>query len=79
MVTADRFMTETRAMRWDPADDVRALLAFEGDPWETEDQRAWTDASFKSYAPPLAWPHPVTLQAGDTQGGGAHVGANRVV
>jgi len=78
MVTADRFMTETRAMRWDPADDVRALLAFEGDPWETEDQRAWTDASFKSYAPPLAWPHPVTLQAGATKAVGVRLEVARI-
>lgn len=61
LVTADQFMTEIRAMRWEPADDLRASLMFDGDLWETEDQRAWTDASFKSYSPPLSRPHPVTL------------------
>ena len=61
LVTADRFMTEIRAMRWEPAADLRASLKFDGDLWETEDQRAWTDASFKSYSPPLSRPHPVTL------------------
>jgi hypothetical protein len=40
------------------------LTPFDGEPWETEDQRAWTDASFKSYSPPIDWPHPVELAAG---------------
>jgi hypothetical protein len=32
---------------------------FEGDLFETEDQRNWTDASFKTYSTPLSlgWPH----------------------
>jgi D-apionolactonase len=29
------------------------VLAFSGELFETEDQRNWTDASFKTYAPPL--------------------------
>ena len=38
---------------------------FEGaDPWETEDQRNWTDASYKTYYRPLALPFPYTLAAG---------------
>ena len=30
-----------------------------------EDQRNWTDASFKTYCTPLARPFPVPVQAGD--------------
>lgn len=39
-------------------------VGFEGDVFEMEDQRNWTDASFKTYSRPLALPVPVTLDAG---------------
>lgn len=47
-----------------PAFDIRALeaegvtVAFEGDAFEMEDQRNWTDASFKTYSRALADPFP---------------------
>ncbi len=41
-----------------------AELEFEGDVFETEDQRNWTDASFKTYCTPLALPFPVEIKAG---------------
>jgi D-apionolactonase len=66
LVTAERFASGYRSMRWQPTEGLATSLAFEGDTWETEDQRAWTDASFKSYSPPLDRPHPVTLEAGAT-------------
>jgi hypothetical protein len=57
---------EIRAMRWPVAEGVWAELEFEGDIFETEDQRNWTDTSFKTYCTPLRIPIPVTLQPGDT-------------
>lgn len=39
-------------------------LMFEGDVFETEDQRNWTDASFKTHCTPADLPIPVTLAAG---------------
>ena len=42
----------------------RAEVEFEGDLFEMEDQRNWTDASFKTYGTPLALPFPVEIQAG---------------
>ena len=36
----------------------------EGDTFETEDQRNWTDASFKTYCTPLGLPYPVTVAEG---------------
>ena len=36
-------------------------------PFEMEDQRLWTDASFKSYTPPLSAPHPYPLSPGALQ------------
>jgi hypothetical protein len=43
---------------------VWAALTFEGDVFETEDQRNWTDASFKTYCTPLKLPFPVPVVAG---------------
>lgn len=37
---------------------------FEGDLFETEDQRNWTDASFKTYSTPLRQPFPIEIPAG---------------
>src|SRR5262249_10169814 len=41
------------------ADGLLARFEFEGDLFEMEDQRNWTDASFKTYSTPitLGWPH----------------------
>ena len=40
-------------------------LKFEGDIFETEDQRNWGDASFKTYCTPLSLPFPRALKVGD--------------
>ena len=40
-------------------------IRFEGDLWEMEDQRNWTDASYKTYSTPLRIPYPVQLREGD--------------
>jgi len=41
-----------------------AELSFAGDVFETEDQRNWTDASFKTYSTPLSLPYPVRIEEG---------------
>ncbi|MGA1836660.1 hypothetical protein VD659_06975 [Herbiconiux sp. 11R-BC] len=51
-------------LRW-TSDGVRSELFFAGDVFEMEDQRNWTDASFKSYSTPLELPFPVLLEVGD--------------
>lgn len=40
-------------------------LEFEGELFETEDQRNWTDASFKTFCTPLRLPFPVPVRTGD--------------
>ncbi len=45
-------------------DGVATELAFTGDVFEMEDQRNWTDASFKTYSTPLSLPFPVLVEAG---------------
>jgi D-apionolactonase len=48
----------------DLADGSTARFAFEGDLWETEDQRNWTDASFKTYCTPIKLGFPHELREG---------------
>ncbi len=45
--------------------DADVDISFEGDVFETEDQRNWTDASFKTYCPPLRLPFPRSFGAGE--------------
>lgn len=52
------------AMQWQSGSN-RYRLEFEGDIFEMEDQRNWTDASFKTYCTPLAEPFPVEVRAGE--------------
>jgi D-apionolactonase len=42
--------------------DVR--IALEGDIFETEDQRNWSDASYKTFCTPLSRPFPVEVKSG---------------
>ncbi|PZE86630.1 hypothetical protein DEJ00_17360 [Curtobacterium sp. MCLR17_039] len=48
------------------AGPVALSLDLTGDVFETEDQRNWTDASFKTYSTPLAEPFPVAITPGTT-------------
>ena len=43
---------------------VQAEVRFAGDTFEMEDQRNWTDASYKTYCTPIDLPKPVQVQAG---------------
>lgn len=45
-------------------DGLETSLRFSGDVFEMEDQRNWTDASFKTYSTPLSLPLPVLVEAG---------------
>jgi hypothetical protein len=44
---------------------LKATVRMDGDAWEMEDHRNWSDASFKTYVRPLALPWPYTLKAGE--------------
>lgn len=49
-----------------PAGGARIGLEFSGEVFEMEDQRNWTDASFKTYCRPQTWPQPYSIAVGDT-------------
>ena len=62
---------------WQPFKDIRAIsheaapglmahCRFEGDVFEMEDQRAWSDASYKTYVRPLERPWPYVMEAGES-------------
>ncbi len=46
-------------------DGLAVDVAFSGDVFEMEDQRNWTDASYKTYSRPLALPFPYRIGAGE--------------
>ena len=55
---------DVRAITHEIAPGVQAEVRFEGDVFETEDQRNWTDTSYKTYSTPLSLPLPVEIPAG---------------
>jgi D-apionolactonase len=57
-------MMNLRAIRHSFAPGATVECRMEGDAYEMEDQRNWTDASYKTYVRPLAKPWPYTLGAG---------------
>lgn len=55
---------EMRALTLLYADGLRMRIEMEGDIFEMEDQRNWTDASYKTFCTPLRLPFPVSIAAG---------------
>jgi len=55
---------ELQALTHQVAPGVWAQVRFSGDIFEMEDQRNWTDASFKTFCTPLRLPYPVQVEAG---------------
>ncbi len=55
---------EIREISHELAPNLWAHVRMEGDRFEMEDQRNWTDASFKTYCTPLEIPYPVTVTKG---------------
>ncbi|MBX3566487.1 MAG: hypothetical protein KF914_00420 [Rhizobiaceae bacterium] len=56
---------DVRAMSHEIAPGCWATCTMEGDAYETEDQRNWSDASYKTYIRPLTKPWPYTLPKGE--------------
>jgi hypothetical protein len=56
---------DVRAITHEPVKGVRVEVRFDGDVFETEDQRNWTDGSFKTYSRPLERPFPYRIEAGE--------------
>lgn len=56
---------DVRAIRHQVGPGVHAEVQFRGAVFETEDHRNWTDASFKTYATPMADGSPVPVGTGE--------------
>jgi len=57
---------DIRSLAHDVVNGCTVTCTMEGDAYEMEDQRNWTDASYKTYIRPLSKPHPYRLTAGAT-------------
>ena len=55
---------EIRAIEHEVAPGVTARCLMTGDVFEMEDQRNWSDASYKTYVRPLALPWPYVMESG---------------
>jgi hypothetical protein len=58
-------MINISGLEWQPAENIHIKLQFSGDIFEMEDQRNWTDASYKTYCRPLSLPFPVEIKKGE--------------
>ncbi len=55
---------QIRALTHEVVPGVRAEVRFDGEVFEMEDQRNWTDASYKTYGTPLDLPRPARVEMG---------------
>lgn len=58
-------LTNLTKMVTHPAHAAELTIWFEGETFETEDHRNWSDAGWKTYCTPLAHPSPRALRRGD--------------
>ncbi len=64
LVSPHQPFLDVRALAQQVVPGVEVEVRMEGDSFETEDQRNWSDASFKTYCPPLRLPIPMEIQKG---------------
>lgn len=64
-VRSDQPLFDLAAVTHHPDPGLAVTVRFQGDVFEMEDQRNWTDASFKTYCTPLALPLPHQVRKGD--------------
>lgn len=64
LVSPHQPFQDIRSISHTVANGVTADVVFEGETFEMEDHRNWTDASYKTYCTPLAKPYPVEVPQG---------------
>jgi len=65
LISPHQPMKNIMEMAWKIDAIGEAKIQFEGEIFEMEDQRNWTDDSYKTYCRPLVLPYPYTLKKGD--------------
>ena len=63
-ISPDPVFTDIKTVSYQVEPDLWARVRFSGGNFEMEDQRNWTDDSFKSYCPSIALPVPVEIKKG---------------
>lgn len=63
-ISAHQPAKNIRTLTHEVAPGIHAKVEFEGEVFEMEDQRNWTDGSFKTYCTPLSIPYPVEIAKG---------------
>ncbi len=63
-VSPDQPAFDIAALTQRPVDGLAVTVAMEGEAFEMEDQRNWSDASFKTYVRPLSKPRPYVIPKG---------------
>lgn len=67
LISPGQPLFDIRAITHAPAEGLEVETRFEGDVFEMEDHRNWSDASFKTYSRPIGLPYPYVLAAGATE------------
>lgn len=64
LISPSQPFLDIRALSHEVLPGLSVICIMEGDAYEMEDQRNWSDASYKTYIRPLSKPHPYTLETG---------------
>ncbi|MBC8036453.1 MAG: hypothetical protein H7X89_04470, partial [Rhizobiales bacterium] len=72
LISPDQVAGEISGLRHSVS-GIDTEIGFQGEVFEMEDQRNWSDASFKTYCRPLSLPRPYRLNAGDVQRQDIHI------
>lgn len=64
LISPTQVFSDILGMDWEINGNDVSLTLY-GDLFETEDQRNWSDSTFKTYSTPLELPYPVKLAAGE--------------
>ena len=63
-ISPDQPFVDVRAISYQVLPGLIARVLMQGDTFETEDERNWTDASFKTYCTPIGLPFPAEITEG---------------
>jgi hypothetical protein len=72
LISPDQVASDISGLRH-AVDGIETEITFRGEVFEMEDQRNWSDASFKTYCRLLSLPRPYRLVAGETQRQKVHI------
>lgn len=65
LIQPNLVFSNIRAMKFTTNNGVKLKMKFEGDVFETEDHRNWSDNGYKTYGTPIELPFPVTVKKGE--------------